>query len=47
MDTFDFVTDVGASELVPEVVGGKLRRVNERESRTPLGVSDASQGEKR
>ena len=47
MDTFDFVTDVGASELVPEVVGGKLRRANERESRTPLDVSDASQGEKR
>ena len=47
MDAFDFVTDVGASELVPEVVGGKLRRANERESRTPLDVSDASQGEKR
>jgi 2-phosphosulfolactate phosphatase len=44
MDAFDFVTDVGASGLVPEVVGGKLRRANE--SRTPLGVSDASQGEK-
>ncbi len=47
MDTFDFVADVGASGLVPEVVGGKLRRANDRESRTSLGVSDASQGEKR
>jgi 2-phosphosulfolactate phosphatase len=32
MDAFDFVADVGASGLVPEVVGGKLRRVNEHES---------------
>jgi 2-phosphosulfolactate phosphatase len=24
MDSFDFVADVGASELIPEVVGGKL-----------------------
>ncbi len=46
MDAFDFVTDVGASGLVPEVVGGKLRRADERESPTPLGVSDASQGGK-
>ncbi|HEX5911730.1 MAG TPA: 2-phosphosulfolactate phosphatase, partial [Rubrobacter sp.] len=26
MDAFDFVADIGASELVPEVAGGKLRR---------------------
>ena len=25
METFDFVADVGASDLVPEVVGGRLR----------------------
>jgi len=43
MDAFDFVADVGASKLVPEVAGGKLRRADERESPTPLGVSDASQ----
>src|SRR5215210_6724804 len=43
MEAFDFVADVGASGLVPEVAGGKLRRAGERESPTPLGVSDASQ----
>ena len=32
MDAFDFVADTGASGLVPEVVGGKLRRANEHES---------------
>jgi len=47
MDAFDFVADVGASNLVPEVVGGKLRPTNKGESRTPLGVSDAGQGERR
>ena len=47
MDAFDFVADVGASGLVPEVSGGKLRRHNERNGRTPLGVSGASQGGKR
>ena len=46
MDTFDFVADVGASGLVPEVVGGKLRRADERESPTPLGASEASTGGK-
>ena len=44
MDAFDFVVDVGASGLVPEVVGGKLRRAGEPEDEPPLGVSDASQG---
>jgi 2-phosphosulfolactate phosphatase len=46
MDAFDFVADVGASGLVPEVIAGRLRRADERESRTPLGISDASQGGK-
>jgi 2-phosphosulfolactate phosphatase len=46
MDAFDFVADVGASGLVPEVVGGKLRRADEPENPTPLGVSDTSQGAK-
>ena len=46
MDVFDFVADVGASGLVPEVVGGKLQRADERKSQTPLGVSNASQGGK-
>jgi 2-phosphosulfolactate phosphatase len=32
MDAFDFVADIGASGLIPEVVGGKLRRANEYES---------------
>jgi 2-phosphosulfolactate phosphatase len=32
MDAFDFVAHRGASGLVPEVVGGKLRRANEYES---------------
>jgi 2-phosphosulfolactate phosphatase len=39
MDTFDFVADVGASELVPEVVGGRLRRAGEREQDPRLEVS--------
>lgn len=32
-DTFDFVADVGASDLVPEVRGGRLRHAGEREVR--------------
>jgi 2-phosphosulfolactate phosphatase len=43
MDAFDFVAEVGASGLVPEVAGGKLRGAGERESPAPLGASDASQ----
>ena len=31
MDAFDFVADIDASDLVPEVVGGKLRRAIEHE----------------
>ncbi len=46
MDAFDFVADVGASEVVPEVVGGKLRRVGGPEDEPPLRVSDgAGEGE--
>jgi 2-phosphosulfolactate phosphatase len=40
VDAFEFVADVGASELVPEVVGGKLRRADEPEDSPPLKVSD-------
>jgi 2-phosphosulfolactate phosphatase len=41
VDAFEFVGDVGASELVPEVVGGRLRRADESEDSPPLKVSDA------
>jgi hypothetical protein len=40
MDAFDFVADIGASGLVPEVAGGKLRRANEHERY----VGDAERG---
>ena len=39
--TFQFVGEVGASDLIPEVVGGRLRRAEEPESSPPLKVSDA------
>ncbi len=46
MDAFDFVADVGASEVVPEVVGGRLRRAGEPRDEPPLRVSDgAREGE--
>ncbi len=46
MDAFDFVADVGASEVVPEVVGGKLRRAGELGNQPPLRVSgEAREGE--
>lgn len=46
MDAFDFVADVGASEVVPEVVGGRLRRANGPRDRSPLAVPDgAGEGE--
>jgi 2-phosphosulfolactate phosphatase len=46
MDAFEFVADVGASEVVPEVVGGRLRRAGEPEDEPPLRVSDgAREGE--
>jgi 2-phosphosulfolactate phosphatase len=41
VDTFEFVGEVGASDLVPEVVGGRLRRADEPEDSPPLKVSDA------
>lgn len=40
-DAFDFVADEGASEVVPEVVGGKLVRAGEPEGSPPLKISDA------
>ena len=48
MDTLDFVADVGASGLVPEVVGGRLRRAGGPEEGSPPGVSQgAGEGGKR
>jgi 2-phosphosulfolactate phosphatase len=44
MDAFDFVSDVGASALVPEVVGGKLRRVGEPEGEQVSGASQGGKG---
>ena len=41
LDTVEFAGDVGASELVPEVVGGRLRRVDEPVGSPPLKVSEA------
>lgn len=46
MDAFGFVADVGASEVVPEVVGGKLRRAGEPEDESSLGVADGPGREK-
>jgi 2-phosphosulfolactate phosphatase len=40
VDAFEFVGDIGASDLVPEVVGGRLRRADEPEDSPPLKVSD-------
>jgi 2-phosphosulfolactate phosphatase len=40
MDAFDFVADIDASDLIPEVVGGKLRRAIEHER----CVGDAGRG---
>jgi len=39
VDAFEFVGEVGASDLVPEVVGGRLRRADEEGP--PLKVSGA------
>jgi 2-phosphosulfolactate phosphatase len=38
MGAFDFVADVGASEVVPEVVSGKLRRAGEPEQPAAQGL---------
>ena len=43
-DTFDFVADVGASEVIPEVVRGKLRPAGEPEDGPFSGANDADQG---
>lgn len=40
IDAFEFVADIGASETVPEVVEGKLRRAGEPQDSPPLKVSD-------
>ena len=46
MDAFDFVADVGASELVPEVIGGRLRRADEpRDEPQPNASVEAREGE--
>jgi 2-phosphosulfolactate phosphatase len=46
MDAFDFVADVGASDLVPEVVEGRLRRATGPTDGPPLEVSGgAREGE--
>jgi 2-phosphosulfolactate phosphatase len=39
VETFEFIGEVGASDLIPEVVGGRLRRADE--NGPPLKVSDA------
>ena len=44
MDAFDFVSDVGASDLIPEVVGGKLRPAGQPESGPSPTVHDAGHG---
>ena len=44
MDTFDFVADVGASDVVPEVIRGKLRPAGEPEEGPSSGANDADQG---
>ena len=46
MDAFEFVADVGASEVVPEVVGGRLHQAGEPGDAPPLEVSgEAREGE--
>jgi 2-phosphosulfolactate phosphatase len=44
LDTFDFVADVGASGVVPEVVGGKLRSAGEPEEGHSSRANYADQG---
>jgi 2-phosphosulfolactate phosphatase len=43
-DTFDFVADVGASDVIPEVVSGKLRPAGEPEDGPSAGANDTDQG---
>jgi 2-phosphosulfolactate phosphatase len=40
VSAFQFVGEVGASDLVPEVVGSRLRRADEPEDNSPLKGSD-------
>jgi 2-phosphosulfolactate phosphatase len=40
VDAFEFVGEVGASDLVPEIVGDRLRRAGEPDESPPLKVSD-------
>jgi 2-phosphosulfolactate phosphatase len=44
MDAIDFVADVGASRLVPEVVEGKLRRAGELEGEHLSGAGRGGKG---
>ena len=44
MDVFDFVAEVGASEVVPEVFEGKLRFAGEPEDGSSAKIHDAGQG---
>ena len=44
LDTFDFVADVGASGVVPEVVGGKLHSAGEPEEGHSSRANYADQG---
>jgi 2-phosphosulfolactate phosphatase len=44
MDAFDFVAEVGASEVVPEVFEGKLRFAGGPEDGSPPKIHDAGQG---
>jgi 2-phosphosulfolactate phosphatase len=46
MDAFDFVAAVGASDLIPEVVRGKLRPAGEPGHGPSSGAYDADQGER-
>jgi hypothetical protein len=41
VDAFDFVGGIGASDLTPEVAGGRLRCADEPKNSPPLKVSDA------
>ena len=44
MDALDFVAEVGASDVVPEVYRGRLRAAGGRESRSTPEVHDAGHG---
>jgi 2-phosphosulfolactate phosphatase len=44
LDTFDFVADVGTSDVVPEVIRGKLLPAGEPEEGPSSGANDADRG---